>query len=138
MAKFNFKKVSGKQNFKGWKKWEIGDYVAGKFVRTAPGYKGSTENPNYVIEVMETSFEDLAVGEFFSINHNGLLKYHMEDKGVQIGDVIKVEYEGMEPMKDDPKTEAHQVSLYVAEGSEMKVEESDLPPEVEEDEDYGL
>lgn len=138
MGKFNFKKVSGKQNFKGWKDWQIGDYVAGKFVRTTPGYKGSTENPNYVIEIYETSFEDMEEGSMFSLNHNGLLKYHMEDKRVQPGDVIKVEYEGKEPMKDDPSTLAHQISLYLAEGADMKVEASDLPDEVEEEEDYGL
>lgn len=138
MAKFNYKKVSGKQNFKGWKDWQVGDYVAGKFMRTAPGYKGSTENPNYIIEIYETSFEDMKEGSLFSLNHNGLLKFHMEDKGVQVGDIIKVEYEGREPMKDDPSTEAHQVALYLADSTDMKVEEADLPEDEEDEEEYDL
>lgn len=135
MGKFSFRKVSGKQNFKGWKEWQVGDYVAGKFIRTTPGYKGSTDNPNYVIEVEETTFEDVKEGEFFSINHNGLLKYHMIDKNVKAGDIIKVEYEGKEPMKDDPKTMAHQISLYVADMGDM---EAHLPEEDESEDDYEL
>ena len=138
MGKFNFKKVSGKQVYRKWKEWEIGDFVAGKFVRTTPGYKGSTDKPNFILEVYETSFEGVKEGEMFCLNYNGLLGYHMDVQKIQEGDVIKVEYEGEEPMKDDPETKAHQVSLYKADSGDMAVEEADLPPESEEDEDYGL
>jgi len=133
MSKFNFKKVSGKKAYKAWAKWEHGDFIVGKFLQSTPGYKKSEEKRNYEFELLETSFDDVKVGETFVLNHNGLLAYHMDSR-VNEGDIVKVEYTGMEAMEDGSM--AHQVEVYVAEGDDKVTTE--IPEADESEEDYGL
>ena len=62
----------------------------------------------------------------------------MED--VAINSIVRVEYTGQIEMEKGPFKGklAHTVDVAIAEGSDMVVEEADLPEEAEDEEDYGL
>ena len=141
MAKFNFKKVKGQRFYKKWANYEVGDYVVGKLIEIG---EDQYKNPNYILEVIETSLEkddkdnSIEEGKNLCLNSNGALNYKMED--VEIGTVIRVEYEGETLLEKGPfkGKMCHTVSLEVADGGEMAVEEADLPEEDASGEDYEL
>lgn len=121
--KFQFKKLKSERVYKKWSEWELGDYVVGKLLEVG---EDQFKKANYVVEVIETSFEDVAVGKNLCLNANGSLDYRMAD--VEIGTTIRVEYEGEGVMEKGPfkgKT-FHKVGLEIAIAT------------VESDEDLGL
>lgn len=135
MAKFQFKRVKGERIYKKWSEYEVGDYVIGKLTEIG---EDQFKKANYIVEVIETSFEDVEVGKNLCLNSNGSLDYRMED--IEVGAVIRVEYTGQIEMEKGPFKGklAHTVDVQVAEGSDMVVEEADLPEESEDEEDYGI
>ena len=130
MGKFNFKAVKGERTYKKWNQWEIGDYVIGKLTEVG---EDQFKKANYIVEVMETSFEDVVVGKNLCLNSNGSLDYRMED--VEIGTVIRVEYEGEGVMEKGPFSgkKFHKVLLEIAQEGEVEVEDS-----VEDEDDLDL
>lgn len=124
--KFQFKKVKGERLYKKWKEWEVGDYVLGRLTEVG---EDQFKKANYIVEVMETSFDDVPVGKNMCLNSNGSLDYRMQD--VEIGTIIRVEYEGEDVMEKGPfkGKPFHMVGLEVAVGEDTSVEE---------DEDLGL
>jgi len=133
--KFKFKKVRGERVYKAWKSWEIGDFIVGTYKELGEDKFG---NPNYILEVIESSLEEAVEGKDFCLNSNGSLNYKME--GVEVGVVLRIEYEGetlLEKGSFVGKT-CHTVSLEVADGGEMAVNEADLPEEDASGEDYEL
>lgn len=133
MAKFSFKKVKGARQYKKWNEWEVGDFVVGTLVEVGTD---QFSKANYIIELLETSMEDLELGKNFCLNSCGSLDYKMED--VEIGAVIRVEYEGQVELEKGPFKGklAHTVDLQIA--SDADVKEEDLPPAVEEDDDEDM
>lgn len=135
MAKFKFKKVRGERVYKAWNTWEIGDYVVGTFKELGEDKFG---NPNYILEVIESSIEEAVEGKDFCLNSNGSLNYKMD--GVAIGSIVRIEYEGetlLEKGSFAGKT-CHTVDLQVADLGDMAVSEADLPEEDSSEEDYEL
>jgi glycosyltransferase involved in cell wall biosynthesis len=50
---YNFRTVMGQSSYRSWKKWDIGDYLVGKFLSEAEDNFG---NPSYKVEVIEAGF----------------------------------------------------------------------------------
>lgn len=141
MTKFQFKRVKGSRHYLPWANWEVGDYVIGKYIESDTDQYG---NPNYILEVIETSLTEdskgnaIEDGKNLCLNSNGSLNYRMED--IELNTILKVEYTGkttLEKGKFKGK-ECHTVEVMVADGTDVKVEEADLPDAVEEEEDYDL
>lgn len=111
MGKFQYKKVKGTRVYKKWSEWELGDFVVGKLIEVG---EDQFKKANYIVEVIETSFEDIQVGSNFCLNANGSLDYRMED--IEVGTVIRVEYEGEGIMEKGPFKDKkfHKVGLEVA------------------------
>jgi len=119
---FNFKQSKGARKFLTWAKWLEGDYLIGTFKQQLTDQFG---NPSYTVEVIETSLEKVEEGDLFGLNSNGALNYKMGD--VEVGSVIRVEYEG-EDILDNPKSpfngrKYHKVDLQIDESSAVNVEE---------------
>ena len=113
-----FRKSSGSCKYKPWKDWSQGDYIIGTFIKQKTD---KFDNPSYLVEVIETTLEDVAEGENFGLNSNGSLNYQFESEEVSEGQVIKVEYEGEDKIEDKAhkfygKT-FHKVSLSIASDS---------------------
>lgn len=109
MAKRIFKskkKLSSvKAVYRKWSDWETGDILIGTFKGTqVDGY----EKDNYLVEVEDAQFADkkavkklMTVGDddekvIIGLNHTGKLANAM--KSAEVGDIIQVEYKGMEKM----------------------------------------
>lgn len=122
---FKFKTAKGSKTYLSWKNWEIGEYILGKFVNESTDkYK----KPSYEIEIIETNLDRKAVkggtvekheykeGEMFALNHNGSLGWRMGD--VEIGDIIRVEYTGLEAIEkkghDYEGSDFHSVDVQIA------------------------
>lgn len=127
--KFQFRKVKGSRTYKKWSEWELGDFVVGKFIEQG---QDQYKKNNYIVEVIETSFEDVKVGSNLCLNANGSLDYRMED--LDIGTIVRVEYEGEDVLEKGPYKgkKFHKVSVEVAESS------LDTTTEEEVEDEYGL
>lgn len=89
---YAFKTVLGQSSYKSWSKWQVGDFLVGKYLSTS---EDSFGNPNYKVEVIEAKFEDgqaPKVGTNFSFNSSGALKKAFEE--ITEGDIVKVIYKG--------------------------------------------
>ena len=115
MSKFNFRQIGGARSYRGWKNWEVGDTLTGKFIKK---FEDQFGNPGYEIEVIETDFQDgknIEEGKVMGLNSCGSLNYKMDD--VDPGSVIQIEYNGNDgvvekgPMKGK---NFHDVNLSVA------------------------
>lgn len=123
-----FKALNGSKVYRRWKEWEEGDYVIGKFVdQEIDNYR----KPSYIIEVEEVDFLDEEAMEKWKpgaragLNSNGLLDSIMAKK-VEIGDVIKVEYGGIDIMTKGPHEgkEVHIVNVFLMDEEEDASDES--------------
>ncbi len=124
MAKFQYQRVKGERIYKKWNEWEVEDFVVGKLIEVG---EDQYKKANYIVEVIETSLEGVEVGKNLCLNSNGSLDYRMED--VEIGTIIRVEYEGEGVMEKGPYKgkKFHKVDLQIA-----------VADSSEEDEDLGL
>jgi len=88
---FNFKKRGGRA-YKSWKKWTIGDFIVGKFIKT---YEDNFGNTCYEVEIIEAQFADgteLKEGSLFGVNSCGSLSHNMQD--VLPGSFVEMTYDG--------------------------------------------
>lgn len=120
--KRTFRNLSGAKAYRPWKNWEVGDFVIGKLVDTEiDQYKKTC----YILELEEVSFNDAEAERNaqdlgrIGLNHTGLLAKIMDDK-CEIGQVVRVEYQGTSTMQKGPNAgaEAHSLLISVAEEDE--------------------
>lgn len=92
--------------FHGWKEWNEGDYVIGKYHSSFESEYRGQKSTNYRVEVLECSFTVTTkdgtvvdpVGEILVLNSAGQLNKLMEE--VKVGMLVHVEYGGKKPGKD--------------------------------------
>ena len=118
----NFRQIGGSRVYKGWKDWEEGDYVIGKYEEL---YEDNYGKNGYAIRIEETNIEDSGFdrGSLFGANACGSLDFKMET--VNIGQVVKLVYAGKEPITKGKYKgkEFHNVDLYVDDEYGAKVKE---------------
>lgn len=97
---YSFQTVKGASKYKPWSKWEVSDFIVGKYVSDSVDNYGK---PNYRLEVLEANFkakDHPAPGEAFTLNSCGSLDSAMEE--ITIGDVVKIIYKGRDKMTKGP------------------------------------
>lgn len=147
MAKRIFKskkKLSAvKAVYRKWSEWEVGDILIGTFKGTqVDGY----DKDNYLVEVEDAQFADkkaakklMVVGDdgekvIIGLNHTGKLANAM--KSAEVGDVIQVEYKGMEKMTKGKfkGKDVHDMEVDIVEEDDGDEDDEDLDDEEIEDE----
>ena len=113
----NFREVGGSRTYKAWKTWEVGNFVAGKFVSQSEDQFGKN---NYSVVISDTNIEGLEVGSTLCLNANGSLDYKMES--VEKGDEIMVEYLGTKIAEKGAfkGKEFHDIKLMVSESEDQE------------------
>ena len=115
-----FRSLSVSKEYRPWSQWEIGDFVIGKFEdQGIDNYKKAC----YILKVDEVFFNDeeaqekFKVGELIGLNHNGILAKVMASDDVNFGDIIRIEYQGMNTMSKGNHfgKDAHSLLIQVAE-----------------------
>ncbi len=117
-----------KSQYKKWATWKEGDFIIGE-------YAGETVDPTYDKPVYNfilfaSQFQDgtqLKTGELMSLNHNGSIERGMERYAV--GDVVKVEYLGVEKLTEGKYKgkDSHRVRVVKGIPKKRAVESSDVP-----------
>jgi hypothetical protein len=129
-----FTQLTGSKVFRPWALWEEGDVIIGSLIRISEDDYGK---PNYEISVMEVDFaQDEAsyknkkgqevicktpgINEVFVLNSNGSLDRAMEN--VEVGDVVKVIYQGVDTLKKGKYAgkEFHKLDVFFAPGENSK------------------
>ncbi len=134
------KKISGgRQVFRKWGEWEVGDIIIGKYVgNSIDRYK----KPNWHIEVIEAVFSidpkaaKELIGKTIGLNSAGQLNKAMEK--LDEGDLIQVTYNGMEEMQggDFEGKDAHLIEVDMVEEEDPDADAAnDLDEEEESEED---
>lgn len=142
MAKRVFKSKKKLSNtmcvYRKWNEWDVGDILVAKFVKEVTD---KYDKPNWIVQVEEAFFVDKKLGaklkgQMLGLNSNGELDRSMKE--VEAGQMIQIEYKGMERMDGGPYKgkDKHllEVDLVTEAGDEDEEEETD-EEEVEEDED---
>lgn len=112
-----FRKLGGSANFvkaKGWKEFNIGDYVEGEFDNI--DHQDKFGNLIYGIKVSASSF-NAPVDSLVHLNSGGNMKNLMNE--VSLGDKIRVTYKGKAKITKGKwtGTETHNIEVEVAEES---------------------
>lgn len=97
---YSFQTVKGASKYKPWSKWEVSDFIVGKYVSDSVDTYGK---PNYRLEVIEAKFnakDHPVAGETFTLNSCGSLDKAMEE--ISHGDIVKVIYKGRDKMTKGP------------------------------------
>ena len=110
---FKKRKLNGAKIYKPWKTWAKGDYVIGKLTGTSiDKYKKTS----WHLELVEVQFADgteMEEGKVIGLNSTALLDKVME--GVEIGEIVQVDYEGTETLTSGPYegNDSHSVVISV-------------------------
>jgi hypothetical protein len=116
--------------YRPWKEWEAGDIIVGT-------YKGSQtdsyDKPNWLVEIEEAFFvkkpkaAKALKGQVLGLNSSGKIDKAME--GVEIGDMIQVEYKGTSTIEKGKYKgkDAHDIEVdLVEEDGKEEVDEEEL------------
>lgn len=123
------KELTIQKTYRKWEDYQVGDMVLGELV----GYHKDRYGKDCpIIKVEEAFFKDKKVGQSLIgknlvLNSNGMLDKALKNGGVQIGDVIQVEYQGKNMMEKGPYKgkEAHAVGVQVMAEDDSDFEEED-------------
>lgn len=126
MSEFNFRQVTGQSKFRAWKEWKKGDSAIGKVIGFTPNKK-SNKFMDVIIDLVEHNFSDmptLVKGDRFAMNGNTQLQKFLNTP-VNIGDTIKVLYQGKEVVKTGEwaGNETHCIEGFIADGPADNVAE---------------
>lgn len=120
----SFQTVKGASKYKAWSKWEISDYIVGKYTSQSID---QYNKPNYRLEVIEAKFaakDHPSVGETFTLNSCGALDKAMEE--ITEGTIIKVIYKGRDKMTKGPYKGKEFSVLEVLKATSQETEEESV------------
>ncbi|RTL05264.1 hypothetical protein EKK58_08375 [Candidatus Dependentiae bacterium] len=111
------KKLSGAMFYRKWDDWAIGDIFIGEYTGTKKDTQYDTEH--FVFKVVETQFKDKKAnfegGKTVVLNRCGMLAKALD--GVEFGQIIQLEYNGIGTMKKGKfkGKEAHSMEIQLVE-----------------------
>jgi hypothetical protein len=115
------KSLTGPKTYRKWSEWETGDVVVGKYVSTE---EDSYDKTNRILELEYCSFNESLVGKKLVLNSCGSVDSAFEQ--VDFGDIVQVEYKGIEKLEKGKFAgkDAHslEISVVEEEGPEEDVE----------------
>jgi hypothetical protein len=120
---YSFQTVKGASKYKPWSKWEVSDFIVGKYVSESVDTYGK---PNYRLEVLEANFkakDHPSSGDTFTLNSCASLGKAMKE--IVPGEIVKVIYKGRDTMTKGPYKGKEFSVLEVLKAKDTNAQEED-------------